>query len=543
MAKYRIKAPDGSTFEVTAPDSASEAEVMAYAQSQFKAPEDQQATQRAALAKELQDSMSPLEAGLAGAGKAVADVGRGAGQWLGLVSRDDVAESRRLDAPLMGTTAGNVGNFAGNVAMLAPTAMIPGASTIPGASVIGALTGAVAPSVSGAETALNIGLGGAGGAAGQKVANVAGNYVAKKTAENAAKQVARSQTADAAKAAMKSGYVIPPADLDNRWTTQAVSGLSGKIKTAQEASAKNQGVTNALVRKELGVAPDVPLNIDTLDDIRRAAGQAYDAVGSTGLVQPGRQYDAALDAIVAPFNKAAAGFPNAKANPVVAEIESLRSPSFDAGAAVEKIKELRSAADAAYASKGATEGRAYKAAAKALEDALDSHLVSIGAPADALKAFREARQLIAKTYTVQKALNQETGDVSAQVLGRELTKGRPLSGGIKDVARAGAAFPKATQALKESPKSLSPLDFGAAGLGLMGSGGNPLAAAGLIARPAARAALLSGPAQRMALKQAAAAESPNILARLLQREPVALPLGVLSGVGGANALANYLAQQ
>lgn len=35
MAKYRIKAPDGSTFEVTAPDSASEAEVMAYAQGQF----------------------------------------------------------------------------------------------------------------------------------------------------------------------------------------------------------------------------------------------------------------------------------------------------------------------------------------------------------------------------------------------------------------------------------------------------------------------------------------------------------------------------
>lgn len=35
MAKYRITAPDGSAFEVTAPDSASEAEVMAYAQGQF----------------------------------------------------------------------------------------------------------------------------------------------------------------------------------------------------------------------------------------------------------------------------------------------------------------------------------------------------------------------------------------------------------------------------------------------------------------------------------------------------------------------------
>jgi hypothetical protein len=496
-------------------------------------------TKRKALAKELQDDMSPLEAGISGAGKAVADVGRGAGQWLGLVSRGDVSESRKLDAPLMDTTAGKVGNFFGNVAMIAPTAMIPGASTIPGAAAVGAITGALQPSESTAETALNIGLGGAGGAAGQKVANVAGNYVARKTAENATKQVAGAQKTAAAKAAMDAGYVIPPADLDNRFTMQAVSGLSGKIKTAQEASARNQGVTNALVRRELGVAPDAPLNVDTLNSIRQSAGQAYEAVGSTGTVQPGKAYENALDSIVAPFKKSAAGFPNAKANPMVAEIESLRSPSFDAGAAVEKLKELRSAADAAYMAKNATEGRAYKAAANALEDTLDSHLVSIGAPADALRAFRDARQLIAKTYTVQRALNSETGDVSAQVLARELTKGKPLSGNIKDAAQAGAAFPKATQALKESPKSLSPLDFGAAALALMSSGGNPLAASGLVARPLARAALLSGSAQRMALKQAGAAETPNLLARILQREPVSLPLGVLSG----NALAAYLAQQ
>jgi hypothetical protein len=531
-----VRLPDGTIIQGV-PDGMTRAELSAKLKANGYDMSGVDA-QRKALAQELQD-MSPLEAGLAGAGKAVADVGRGAGQWLGLVSRDDVAESRRLDAPLMDTTAGKVGNFAGNAAMIAPTAMIPGASTIPGAALIGAATGALQPSVSGSETALNIALGGAGGAAGQKVANVAGNYVAKKTAENAAKQVAGSQKAAAAAAAMKSGYVIPPADLDNRWTTQAVSGLSGKIKTAQEASAKNQGVTNALVRKELGVAPDVPLNIDTLDGIRKTAGQAYDAVGSTGMVQPGKQYEAALDAIVAPFNKSAAGFPNAKANPVVAEIETLRSPAFDAGAAVEKIKELRSAADAAYVAKNATEGRAYKAAAKALEDALDAHLVGIGSPSDALKAFREARQLIAKTYTVQKALNKETGDVSARLLGGELNRGKPLSGGIKEAARAGAAFSNATQTLKAAPGTLSPLDYAMAATGFMSSSGNPLAAAGLIARPAARAALLSGPAQRMALKQAGAAETPNILARLLQREPVSLPLGVLSG----NALAAYLAQQ
>lgn len=97
----------------------------------------------------------------AGFGKAFTDLARGAGQWVGAVSRDDVAESRRLDAPLMNTTAGVVGNVAGNVAAAVPTAFIPGANTLAGAAAIGAATGALAPSVSGSETVGNIALGGA----------------------------------------------------------------------------------------------------------------------------------------------------------------------------------------------------------------------------------------------------------------------------------------------------------------------------------------------------------------------------------------------
>jgi hypothetical protein len=481
-----------------------------------------------------------LDRGLAGTGKAFADLGRGAGQWIGLVDRADVAESRRLDAPLMDTAAGKVGNIGGNVAMLAPSALIPGANTYTGAATIGAITGALQPSESTGETLTNIGLGGAGGAAGQKLANVAGKYIANQGTQAAAAQTANAQKVAAAKEAMDAGYVIPPADLPNASRlTEAVSGLSGKIKTAQQASAKNQGVTNTLVRKELGLADDAPLNIDTLKAIRSQAGQAYDAVSSVGTITPSKAYSDALDKIIAPYKQAAQGFPNAKPNPVIAEIDSLRSDAFDAASAVAKIRELREAADAAYVAGNKGAGKALKDASQALEASIDEHLTKVGAPADLLQGFRDARQTIAKTYTVQKALNPETGDVSARVLAGELKRDKPLSGGLKTVAKVGQSFEKATQSLKETPKALSPLDFGAAGLGLVGSGGNPLAAAGLVARPAARAALLSGPVQRNALANAGALQSPNMLARLLQREPVALPLGVLGGTG----LANYLAQQ
>lgn len=104
--------------------------------------------------------MSAFERGAAGAGKAIADIGRGAGQMFGLVSRDDVAEASKRDAALMKTTGGAVGNFAGNVAALLPTAFIPGANTLAGAGAIGAATGLMQPSTSTRETLTNTALGG-----------------------------------------------------------------------------------------------------------------------------------------------------------------------------------------------------------------------------------------------------------------------------------------------------------------------------------------------------------------------------------------------
>lgn len=128
------------------------------------------------LRRRTVDQMSPLEAALAGAGKAVYDAGRGAGQMLGLVSQRDVDESRRLDAELMDSTAGKVGNVAGNVAMAVPTAFVPGANTMTGAAAAGGIMGALQP-VAGDESrlgnaALGAGAGAAGVAAGRALAGL-----------------------------------------------------------------------------------------------------------------------------------------------------------------------------------------------------------------------------------------------------------------------------------------------------------------------------------------------------------------------------------
>lgn len=106
------------------------------------------------------EGMSGGEKFLAGAGKGLTDVARGLGQMVGVVSREDVAASRKRDKALTDTGAGMAGNITGTVAALLPTALIPGAATLPGASLIGAGTGLAAPSVSTEETLKNVALGG-----------------------------------------------------------------------------------------------------------------------------------------------------------------------------------------------------------------------------------------------------------------------------------------------------------------------------------------------------------------------------------------------
>jgi hypothetical protein len=118
---------------------------------------------------------------LAGMGSAFHDVGQGIGQKLGLTSAQDVRNTRATDRELMQDPNGRLGNIAGNAAIAAPAAMIPGMQGIAGATLGGAALGAMQPSESLGEQALNTGAGAAAGplahaipAAGQQIARIPG---------------------------------------------------------------------------------------------------------------------------------------------------------------------------------------------------------------------------------------------------------------------------------------------------------------------------------------------------------------------------------
>lgn len=326
--------------------------------------------------------------------------------------------------------------------------------------------------------------------------------LATKQAQNVVKDTTLSQ-------ARQAGYVLPPSMAKPSVLNNLVEGVAGKIKTAQKASFKNQEVTNNLAREALGLASDAPLNADTLQAVRQQAGKSYEAIKNTGRITADKEYFDALDKIKAPYEQAAKDFPKAANKDVIKTINAMKRREFDSASAVDQIGNLREMADKAFRTGDKTLGRATKNAAKALEDQVERHLQTREVPAirpegkinqttprGLLGEFRHAREIIAKSYTVQKALNEGSGNVSARVLANELKKGKPLSGPLKTAARTAREFPKATQDVSTigSPTSVSLFDMGAAGIAAEAMH-NPGMLAGVLGRPALRSAMLSGPGQ------------------------------------------------
>lgn len=318
-----------------------------------------------------------------------------------------------------------------------------------------------------------------------------------------------------AKAAQGAGYVIPPTQVKPSLGNRLLEGFSGKLTTAQNASAANAGVTDSLAAKALGLAPDTKITPEILVQIRQDAGKAYEALRGTGTVKADQAYDQALDAIVAKYKGASAGFPGLTKPEVESVVTTMRQPIFTADSAVDAVRVMRDKADAAYGSGDKGLGKAFKEAANALESQLERHLAETGQPAQVLEDFQKSRKLIAKSYTVEGALNKTTGTVDAKKIGAQIQKGKPITDELRQIGDFANQFPKAAQTVERmgSLPQTSPLDW-AALASIAGATSNPMLMAGVLARPAARRLVLSNMVQGGLTNQGA----PNRLAELLRNQ-------------------------
>lgn len=411
--------------------------------------------------------------------------------------QQEIDERKAISAPLLKTGSGLAGNIAGAAAAAAPAAFIPGANTAAGAGLIGAVQGALAPVASDESRLVNTALGGAGGVVGQQVGKgigTAANALAQRlqaarTAQNAVQQATLQGSREA-------GYVVPPSMAEAGIPARLAEGLSGKYKTNQMAGIKNQEVTDRLARIALGVDENVPLTSDVLNGIRQQAVQTgYEPLRNAGVMATDATYNDALNAISKQFKGSTASFPGAPSNGVDDMLNVLKVKNFDTGDAIDQIRILRDTADSAFRQGNNQLGKASKQAATALEDQVERNLSNAGQQgADMLSAFRDARKQIAKTFSVQKALNDATAQVDAAKLATQFKAGKPLTDELQQIGKFAAAYPDVARIPKSgNANPLTIFDFGAGGVGL--GSGNPLLAMLPLARVGARKAILSNPVQ------------------------------------------------
>lgn len=262
-------------------------------------------------------------------------------------------------------------------------------------------------------------------------------------------------------AGQKAGYVVPPSSNNPTFMNRLMEGIAGKAKLSQEAMMRNQPVTERLAATALGQNPEAPLTQEALAVIRSEAHAAgYAPVKAAGEMATDSKFIDDLVSLTKTGEGASRSFPGLKPpGPLDDLVKSLTQEKFDAGDGVDAIAYLRQLADDAFGAGQSSTGRAYKGAAKAVEDVIERNLSKRGKDSEGLlKGYRDSRRLIAQTYTAGKALVDADGTSSALKYGRELMKGVPLVGGQKTIGQFAARFGKFAGVPKEVYPSISPLD-------------------------------------------------------------------------------------
>lgn len=255
------------------------------------------------------------------------------------------------------------------------------------------------------------------------------------------------------------GYVVPPSSVNPSMLNNIVESIAGKAAIKQEASVRNQAVSNQLGNRAIGLPDEAALTEARIEAVRdHAAG---------------------------PYKDVAALSPNAST-----ALEMLKQARHDANT---YYKHYARSADPESLKKA----QQSSSDANTLEGMIAQEAQAAGRT-DLVQSLPEARTKIAKTYDVERALNLGDGNISAPTIGRSLDKSgvKGKTDELSTIGRMAEAFP---QVMRESAKVPS---AGVSGtnpivstiLGTMGYGAFGPTGIALAAAPFAR-----GPARSLAL--------------------------------------------
>lgn len=321
------------------------------------------------------------------------------------------------------------------------------------------------------------------GAVGQQLATRAANT----QAANVAKSYAAAPIIDAAKAAERTGLAVNPAITNPTLRNRAKGMVVGSAFDVAAAKA-NAAQTTGLVRKDLGVAPDQPLNAGAVESALDRASKPYDVVRGIPNLTPDANVIQSIESLRVPRllgDEGASAKVNALINTSIDEISQGRSGAL----VIDDIRQLRKQAQNVYKArdKGNNPAAADVAAADArigIANALESLIDANVNDAKVLGDLRAARVKMAQIYDHDRAINYGNQSVDPQVYAKLLDERKGNMSGVgADIGKVASTFPEVMVAKTPSAQAMPKVTRSGvmAALGALGGGavaGYPGAIAG-----------------------------------------------------------------
>lgn len=428
MPVFEVTSPDGVKYRVNAPEGATQDQAIAYIQSNMAKPKAETPS------FDPTEGMTGPQKFFAGMGKAMTDLGRGAGQIVGLVDQKDIDEAKRLDAPLMKTGAGLAGNIVGNAIPAAATLPIPGANTYTGAALTGATLAGLQPMAKDENRLLEAAKGAGFGVLGQFGGNAIGRAVKPVQANPTAAESELINKARALNINLNAAQETGSKPL--KWIDSALDNLpftsdrQAALKL-QQRQAWQQAVLDQVGEKANMATPDV------LGGAYSRLGNQFKDLSARNTVTLGNDFlnsIAKIDASKTPFSTGI--------DSVVEKALDLASKGKISGSEYQTVRTSLTNASKGAWSQNPELGQALKSLRNALDDAAGASV-----SAEDKAAWEAVRSQYKALKTVEKATDTTTGAISPKKLINELGRANPQ--GMKygfgdqtmpDIARVGKQF-------------------------------------------------------------------------------------------------------
>jgi hypothetical protein len=276
--------------------------------------------------------------------------------------------------------------------------------------------------------------------------NALANRAASTQAANVAKSYAAAPIIDAAQAANRQGYAVNPA-ITNPTIGNRAKGMIVGTAFDEAAAKANAAKTTDLVRKDLGVAADQPLNATAVESALDKASKPYDVVRKMPNLTPDSNIIQSIESLRVPKllgDEGAAAKVNGLIDASIEEISQGRSGAL----VIDDIRQLRKQAQNVYKArdKGNNPAAADVAAADArigIANALESLIDANVKDPQVLGNLKAARVKMAQIYDHDRAINYGNQSVDPQVYAKLLDERKGNMTGVgADIGKVASTFPE-----------------------------------------------------------------------------------------------------